>query len=250
MIDIHVSLALNLLDGFSGRPLKPAQVRLFLDEEPCRPVYKEGGWFVLVNLAAGEHALRVEGEGFQAEERRVQGGQAYEEMALRLLPAPSYRFGRRVTTLTLCLADRDGRPLPGRRLYALEGERRALRLAQDDAQPGALQLRLFSAEKPARLPVPGLFFLEDGEGSELVELRLAQGMAFQLQAPLARAHRRGCLLRPARACAADEKGELFLVAEEEGPLGLLLEEAGGFHREELELRPKEHNERQLLCEGN
>lgn len=63
MIDIHVSLALNLLDGFSGRPLKPAQVRLFLDEEPCRPVHKEGGWFVLVNLAAGEHALRVEGEG-------------------------------------------------------------------------------------------------------------------------------------------------------------------------------------------
>ena len=84
MIDIHVSLALNLLDGFSGRPLKPAQVRLFLDEEPCRPVYKEGGWFVLVNLAAyltgslaasGEPVHLMLEKGLQADQlQRLWGG--------------------------------------------------------------------------------------------------------------------------------------------------------------------------------
>lgn len=241
MIEIHVSVALNLLDGFTGRPLKPAQVRVFLDGEPVRAVYKEGGWFVLVNLAPGMHALRVEGEGFQPEERTVQGGAACEEIVLRLLPAPSYRFGRRVTTLTVRLPE--GQREAG--VYALGGERYALRLAQDDAAPGDRKLRLFSSEKAALLPVPGLFYLEDGDQGELVSLRAAEGMNFSLETPLQRAHRRGCLLRPASACRANAAGEIFLAVEEGETIGLLVEKDGVLHHKEVPLHPQEHNEYSL-----
>lgn len=249
MIDIHVSVALHLSDGFNGRPLKPAQVRLSVDGEPVRAVCKEGGWFVLVNLSPGAHALRVEGEGFQPEELTVQGGNAGDEMQLRLLPAPSYRFGRRVTTLTVRLRKKDGAPAAGRRIYALGSGRCALRLAQDDAGPGALSLRLFSEEKPALLPIPGAFYLEDGEKGELVNLLPGQGMTFSLETPLTQEHRRGCLLRPAAVCRADAEGEVFLALAD-GDAAVLLAEAEGvpLRRLELALRPWEHNTCDLVLD--
>ena len=74
MIAVDVSLALELLDDFTGRRVKPAQVRFVLDGQPVRPIAKPDGWFLLVDQPAGKHVLAIEGEGFQREELRFSGG--------------------------------------------------------------------------------------------------------------------------------------------------------------------------------
>ncbi len=249
MIAVDVSLALELLDDFTGRRVKPAQVRFFLDGQPVRPIAKPDGWFLLVDQPAGEHALAIEGEGFQREELRFPGGPEGErEETLYLLPSPAYRFGRRVTTLTVRLVDRRRRPLAGRTLYRLGDARQSLRLAQDDAGPKSAALRLFRAESPARLPVPGLFYLEDGEAGELVRLTGMSGALYALEKPLASAHRRGCLLRPARALSTDAQGCAFLALPGAAEAALLVPGKAGLRLERVTAAELAHSEAELAAE--
>ncbi|MGI5883642.1 MAG: hypothetical protein ACOX83_01595 [Candidatus Spyradocola sp.] len=249
MIAIDVSLALEILDDFTGRLVKPAQVRFTLDGQEMHPIAKPDGWFLFVNQPAGEHALTVEGTGFQREELRFQGGPDAERVeTLRLLPSPAYRFSRRVTTLALRLVDKKKAPLAGRTLYRLGGDRQSLRLAQDDAGPGSTALRLFSAEQQSRLPVPGPFYLEDGKTSELIQLCGAEGALYTLGAPLASAHRRGCLLRPARAVETDAEGRAFLALPEAAEVVLLVPGKKGLALERVALEALAHNERDLVAD--
>lgn len=235
MIQINVSLALNLFDGFTGKPLKPAQVQLFMDGERAATVTKEGGWWVLCDLAPGAHRVRVCGIGFQDEEFSVEATDRMQAMRINLKPAPSYRFGRRVTTLTVTLVDKKGMPVHGRTVYTLlGGKENELRIAQDEVCAGDKQMRLYSAVGVANLPIPGLFLMGDGRDAELVRITGTQdGMTFKVMNPVGRERRRGCMLRAVAAFSTDEQGRAFLVLREEDTARLLLVGSKGALREEV-----------------
>ena len=240
MIALDVALALEILDDFTGRPLKPAALRFSLDGQEARPIQKDGGWFVFLSPGPGMHELSVRAPGYQGERLTFPGVGEGEEPrleTLRLLPAPDYRFGRRVTTLTLRFLDKSGRPPRDLEVYRLGSDRQSLRLAQDDAAAGARALRLFAPEKPARLPLPGLFYLEDGEAGELLCLSLPEGAIYALETPLRLAHKRGRLLRPCRALRPDAEGRAFLALGEETEARLLIKYARGFAVKTAEAAP-------------
>ena len=122
MIALDVALALEILDDFTGRPLKPAALRFSLDGQEARPIQKDGGWFVFLSPGPGMHELMVCAPGYQGERLTFPGVGEGEEPrleTLRLLPAPDYRFGRRVTTLTLRFLDKSGRPPRDLEVYRL-----------------------------------------------------------------------------------------------------------------------------------
>ena len=65
MIRRRVSAVLRLRDGFTGRVLPGGAVCL-LDGRPLRhPLWKEGGYLVIQDLAAGPHSLEVRCAGFR-----------------------------------------------------------------------------------------------------------------------------------------------------------------------------------------
>ena len=61
----RASLVLRLTDGFRGQPVaSAAAVRFWLNGQAVKPLYKPGGWFVLIDLPPGEYTVRVDGPGF------------------------------------------------------------------------------------------------------------------------------------------------------------------------------------------
>lgn len=245
MIQIQVSLALNLIDGFTGKPLSPARVHLTLDGEHAQGVIKEGGWWVLCDLTPGAHELCVSGSGFQNERLNIEGTNGMQAIRLRLKPSSDYRFGRRVTTLNVLLRNKKDERLPGRTLYALlSGRENELRIAQDEVKAGEKQLKLYSAVALANLPVPGLFLMGEGSQAELVRLSSAQeGGVYRLTNPIGRERKRGCVLRAVASYTTDEQGCAFIALRQEEAARLVLIGAKGALREEnVSIQPFTHNE--------
>ena len=74
MIRRRVSAVLRLRDGFTGRVLPGGAVCL-LDGRPLRhPLWKEGGYLVIQDLAAGPHSLEVRCAGFRPVTLTVEAG--------------------------------------------------------------------------------------------------------------------------------------------------------------------------------
>lgn len=245
MIQINVSLALNLFDGFTGKPLKPAQVQLFIDGERAKAVTKDGGWWVLCDMAFGTHCIRICGTGFQTEELAVEINGRMQGLRINLKPAPTYRFGRRVTTLTVNLVGKKGEKLAGRTIYALlSGKENELRIAQDEVKAGEKQMRLYTSVGTASLPIPGLFLMGDGREAELVRISGTQdGVMFRMTNPIGRDRKRGCMLRAVAAFSTDEEGRAFLALREGNMARLLLVGVKGALREEnVQVEPFAHNE--------
>lgn len=245
MIQIQVSLALNLLDGFTGRPLSPAQAHLTLDGERAQAIVKEGGWWVLCDLAPGTHELCVSGPGFQDEKLSVKSEYGMQAIRLRLKPSAEYRFGRRVTTLNVLLKNKKGELLSGRTLYALlSGRENELRIAQDEVKTGEKQLKLYSAVAAASQPVPGLFLMGEGAQAELVRLSAAQeGGIYRLTNPIGRDRKRGCVLRAAASYTTDCRGSAFIALRQEQEAHLvLIGTKGALREEQVPICPLEHNE--------
>lgn len=245
MIEIQISLALNLIDGFTGKPLRPAQVQLMLDGQRVQAIVKEGGWWVLCDLAPGEHRLEVRGAGFQPEHLTFEGGSGAQGVRLRLKPAPDYRFGWRVTTLTVQLNSKKGEPLQHRTLYALlPGRENELRLAQDEAGAGDRQVKLYASIPAGNLPIPGLFLVGEGAQAEMVRISSVQeDGCYRLTNPLGRERRRGCTVRAVATYVTDENGRAFLALGQEERARLLLVGAKGALREEcVDVEPLQHNE--------
>lgn len=249
MIEIQVSLALHLTDGFTGKALKGAQVTLMLDGEIPACIVKEGGWFILTNLAHGAHVLFVQGNGFQREQIDFHVDDGAQERYLRLKPDASYRFGRRVTTLCAQFKDAKKKPLAGQTVYLLsDGAEQQMRVAQDDAAAGALALRLFTAQRASSLPIPGLFWLEDGENSEMTMLSGAgDGAVYSLEAPLKKVHKRGCVLRPMTPYCTDAQGQAFMVLPQSGCASLLVPHGRELRLHQVKLTPLAHTDAQITA---
>ena len=229
MIRRHVSAALLVRDGFTVRALgSGAQVRCLLDGQPCRPVWKEGGYLILTDLPAGEHLLLLERRGYQREryQFRAEDGVTAED-SLFLKPGPGYPFPPGTAALELTVLE--GAAPAAQPVWLGMSGPSPLKLAQDGA--AGTRLRLFCGN-PGLLPVPGSFLLTGPEGGELVHLRSLQGETGELDAPPAGSYGRGAELVPVQPFQPDAGGRLRAVFPAGGTLWLAC--AGHTLRLELE----------------
>ncbi len=246
MIEVNVNLALQLLDGFTGKPLKPSQVQLTLDGQSANVIHKPEGWAVLVNLPAGAHDLRIESSGYQSVKMTVQGGDKTRESVLRLRPDENYRFGGRVTTLHLTVTKK-GKPVGGEDLYLLIGDaRQSLRISQDNVEKGAQEMRMFASGKLSSLPIPGAFYLENSgkavdNPGELVEILGERQGVFTLSEPLRGVYKRGCKLSPVEVYRTDGEGKAFLALR--GGESIRLLAGGSVH--EVQIKEMTRNDAEI-----
>ena len=76
MISMHASAVCRVVDGYTGKPLEGSALSCTLDGVFCRPVAKQGGYLVLLNLSPGRHRLALCCRGYQEEwvEFQADGG--------------------------------------------------------------------------------------------------------------------------------------------------------------------------------
>lgn len=220
MIRRTASAAFLLRDGFTGAVLTggPA-TRCLLDGRPLRqPIWKKDGYLVLVDLAPGEHVLRLSRNGYRDEELTipVRDGATVED-TISLKPGAGYRFPRGTVRVSLTVV-RGKKDVGGERLWLGLRPRTRLKLAQEKAEAGDAQARLFCDGSAAQLPIPGHFLINDTKAPELVYLRSLVNEAGEFSPPLTLPHSRGTELFPVQPYQTDESGMVQLLVREPGTL--------------------------------
>ena len=208
MIQRTVSAALLLRDGFTGRAIPlAAAVLCALDGRFVRPVRKQEGYLVFLDLEPGEHVLSLRCPGYREESFPLTvPPRGAAEGELYLSPGAGYRFPADTASLLVTIPG-----AAGETLWTAMAGRLQLKLAQAKKGDGGKVLRLFCSGDPGWLPVPGAFLTMDKEGTELIRLLAVQGDTGELSAPMQRAHLRGTELRPALRFRTDGEGKARLL---------------------------------------
>lgn len=228
----RASLVLRLTDGFRGQPVaSAAAVRFWLNGQAVKPLYKPGGWFVLIDLPPGEYTVRVDGPGFCPLEWTavLPDGTGFLEYYRELNPAEEYPFGGAAVRFygTVLVS---GTPAAGREALLIQPGRGQIKLAEDGVEAGRERLRLFLSSRNLMQAVPGEFFLPDGKSSETVMLMEERDGLFLLAAPLRAAHKRGTALYPVRRYQTGADGRFFAALMGTAQAELYLEADGTYRR--------------------
>ncbi len=209
MIRLQVSAALAVRDGFTGRPIARNTVRCFVDGQPFRPEYRQGGYLVFVNLEPGEHRVLLRGSHYLDEHIRLETRPGVmDEKSITLKPAPNYPFYHAVTQLIVRYREKS-QPISGHCLWvSARAAMEDIKIAQDMAEAGSTSARVyFRGGEEGRFPRN--YLILDGKKSEIVHISGCEGGCASFDKPLGQSHKRGVALYPAQAYHTDEKGEIL-----------------------------------------
>lgn len=220
MILRTVSAAFLLRDAFTGMTLTGNSATLcLLDGRPLRrPIWKKDGYLILTDLAPGDHELRITRLGYREETvpLTVEEG-AHIEDTIALKPGTGYRFPRETVRVSLRILQKKS-PAAGGQVWLGLQPRTRLKLAQDKAEAGEAEARLFCDGNPSQLPIPGHFLVMDQKAPELIYLRSLRGETGLFALPLASAHGRGTEFVPVESYGLDEAGRVQVLLRQPGTL--------------------------------
>ena len=241
----QVSCVLKLCDSAQNRPLVASQARIYLDGGQARPLYKTGGYFVLIDLQEGEHHIAIRASQFQPDEFDVTVDH-------------SRRFDERMDVVNVMLNPNELHPLAAsgvsvrgrfksgkKTTFYIARSRAQLKIAEDGAQVGRQRLKLFCG---STVRLPSLFQICDKvrDQREFVMINAADGDEYLLGTPLRFAHRRSTELLPMVKYVSGADGSFFAVlpsgyrADASGKIEVevLVETDGGLESVKLSLDGK------------
>lgn len=210
-----LSLAVNLIDAYTGGAPVGSRTEAALTGVIRKPVRKDGGTYVFGDLAEGTYRLVVTSEHYYAEAMEVRLGEGASVIAMPLKPLPSYPFPAKATLLRASLRDAEGRPHGGvAAAAALTSEDCCRgRLAGDEAEKGAVELAVANITSPIRVGDAFILQGRSAKETELCEIASVSREAgrFGLASPLQFGHKRGANLMPVIRTRSDERGELVMA---------------------------------------
>ncbi|WP_409341914.1 hypothetical protein [Paenibacillus sp. MBLB4367] len=211
------SLAIRLIDAFTGGAPLGSGTEVALAGALRKPVRKEGGLFVFTDIAEGVYTLEVKSDVYFAESLQVTAGGAGvgEVHAVPLIPLPLYPFPPGATLFRACLRDETGRPLAGARVTAslLSEDCCRARVAEDEAVKGKTEIAVANLTSPVRSGDAFTLQGRTAKESELCEIasELKEPGRYRLVSPLKHGHKRGAMLLPVVRTRSDERGEIAVV---------------------------------------
>ncbi len=242
----RVSCVFRLLDSLKRMPLTATQAEFILDGEPCKPVYKAGGYFVLIDLPEGAHRIGIRSALFQPDEFSVtvSYAQAFDErrdvVTVMMNPSPLHPMARTGTAVRGCF----GGDAP--KVFYILGHTNGFKIAEDHAVAGGQQIKLFALGAAVTLPVICLVNDKDPKKAEFVEITSVasvSGDVYGLAAPLRFAHKRSTELIPMIRYRSGEDGTFFVKppsvggAKDERILKLFFETHDGLTVREVLVSP-------------
>ncbi len=224
----RVSAVLRLCDSALGRVLQASEARIWLDGAAVAPIYKPGGYFVLIDLPAGPHHVSIHSAAFQPDELDilVDYSRPFDETmdvkTVMLNPGAAHPAVRSGVIIR-------GRFAVGRTAFYIARGQAQLKLAQDGAGEGTCKLKLFSGGK--HIMLPSLFYIRDktAKSGEFVMINASEGDEYTLGSPLRHSHRRSADLIPMVRYLSEADGSFFAML----PAGYKADAASGKIEAEL-----------------
>lgn len=205
----HASAVFHVRDGYTGAALKPVGFLYFVDGQPYRPVTKNEGYIVLLDLTPGEHSLTIRCRGYRDEQVEFTTSGGTLELDVTMKPGRGYPFRQTVTNLTVSVTEK-GAPAAGRQIWLVYAAGPEIKLAQPKTEAGDTSVRLFT-KNPDAVSAPAAYLVEDGADSEIVLLRTLEGETGTFAAPLSKGHARGKTLLPAQSYHTGDDGSFSAV---------------------------------------
>lgn len=226
----QVACVLKIFDSSTNTALRPTQVGLFLDGSAIKPIYKNGGYFVLIDIPEGEHTLQITSAIFQPQEQliNVDYSRRFDEnmdvMPVMLNPSAQHPGAVRGHVLRGSFSTAEQVSF-----YVANGNT-CLKLAEDNAEKSRQTVKLFAGG--ARVVLPSLFHINDKteKNREFVMINSARGDEYILAAPLKNAHKRSTEFIPMVRYHSADDGSFFAVLPAgscvDGEVTLLIEKGG------------------------
>lgn len=226
MFKLRADLVVLVLDGYTGKALNPAGVRVILDGSLYRPQYKEGGYMVFINIEPGEHEIILKSTFFLDESFRFTvSGEGFAERIVTLKPADNYSFGKN-SAHVIATVRQSGAVLAGAAVrFAISGSRQGneIKIAQGTLNPGDTDVRLF-IKGGAVLNLPMEYLFVSDKNAEINTLTAAEDNVYMLQSPSVQEYKRGDSLYPAAIYETDEDGIFSAYVREPGKIFVFAED--------------------------
>jgi hypothetical protein len=213
VIRFRADAVFTILDGFSGKTVTPSSLRVFLDGEPYKPQYKEGGLLVFIDLEPGEREITIKSSVYLDETISIiTTGDRLEERTISLKPAENYPFGKNAAHARATVRQ-NGACVKGAdvKLAVIYGTE--IKIAQDSLASGETKMRLFIKGEHA-LKLPMEYLITDGQQYEINTLiSLIDGIGILLD-PLENNYIRGDALYPCQSYKTDENVIINVTVQE------------------------------------
>ena len=210
-----VSVAVMVVDDFTGRPISDASLTVRAAQMLEPPVRKPDGYFVFLDAPTQVLDITARAWTYHPAAIRVEPGslpQLFPVVKLRLTPNRRYR----IPTDTTCL---EGRAAPGAQLRVIcTNDPRPMRLLYDYTLKGPMDGRLIQLYDPSASDLEGRQFALIRKTEPVPEFFMVQQLAegeeegaCVLTAPLSKGYKKaGTTILPVYTVEADEQGDFFL----------------------------------------
>lgn len=212
----RLSFALRLSDVCLNRALLSSEASVYVDGLLFRHEYKPNGYFIVTDIPEGVHQVTVRSYKFQTEALEINVDYSPEISAeqrvhyLLLNPSEKHPAAVRMPAVK--------GTAPGAEYVYVLRERCELKVAEDTAEAGRTQIRLFCSGAGPQLP--SVFRIKDKKAanSELITLSGHSGDIYRLSEPLKYSHQRStAVVSLVRVRCADDGSFFFVIPPDISP---------------------------------
>ena len=220
-METHASIIFQIVDRLRRRPLLAPEVRILVNGQPVRPLYKSGGYFIFTDMPAGEASFEIVSPVFQKEVISAaipEAGNGYILRHLLMNPSEAYPFESSVATISGRMLEKKN-PLAGRQFHVIPGDGgEVMKIAEDKAEAGNCHIKLFITVPERQLYFPGLYIIKDREEAKrevcLITGRGDQEGSFTLEKGMKYSHARGTSLVGVIECTTTADGKFFTALQD------------------------------------
>lgn len=208
MAQFRVNASFMIRDALTGKTLADSGLSCEVDGVPYRPVMKNEGYAVMVNLLPGEHTVTFSRYSYEKESYRFTVGNQLVFDVLTMKPAEGYRVPPCACRVKLTGAK------AGQKVWVAQKPSTKLeeiKLNQATVEAGTQTMRLFMGGG-AIVRMPEYRLVCDKDAPELCILsdRINEE-EWKLYAPLTKNHKRGVFFYAAQSYTAKEDGTVDVV---------------------------------------
>lgn len=192
MVVKRLSCVFRLTDGCMNRPLSGSEAALYSGGARLHHEYKQGGYFVVTDLPAGDYTITILAHGYQRETARITVGEETSGSGLAhvnyiaLNPSAEHPAAVRMASVTGTAAGIDT-------LYVVRPVGN-MRVAEDSVSAGSSEIRMFSEGKTPAFPLD--FVIGSGAGAEIVTFTGSENGICRTAQPFRHPHKRSEIARP------------------------------------------------------
>ncbi|MCR4745442.1 MAG: hypothetical protein K5894_09475 [Lachnospiraceae bacterium] len=184
MINHRISAIFRITDSFTEKPIANGIFKAKLDGQSVKLLWKNDGYFLLMNAARGSHELEIESAIYLKEKIEIEVGEFPLTFVITLKAGENYPYGKDAKVF-------EGEA-QGEYVWIVPVKKgMELKVAESEAKAGVKTVAVFVPASMTKHLYPDNFIVMDGEASEMICIEDIENGRASLSMNLKNPHKRG-----------------------------------------------------------